>query len=299
MLSRTFCCPFYLEIRDLWPDALAVRGLLKAWQAWLLEKLALSLYRSAIRINCLTPGIRQEFIAKRVAADRIDVFPNAYDRNLFSLPSGTRQNIREKLGWKANFVAVYAGTHTPVTAIDCIVRAANELRERADIRIDLFGSGQSKQPAIDLASQLELKNIHFHDPIPKASIPEILAAADVGIMTLFKSPLAHIYFENKLIDYMASGLPILAAMDGLQPGLIARVGAGYCVPATDHVGLAELIKKAADDLNHFRSMGEKGRVFVQTELTQEIVLSRYVLTLESLASGTVSSTPAWDPLNLC
>jgi len=296
-LARRFRVPFLLEVRDLWPDALVVRRLIPRWQGWVLERLARSCYFGADRVVCLTPGLKQEILRKGVPAERVDLFPNAFDEELFRIPPGTRERVRAEHGWNGSFVAIYTGVHTSVTAIECIVRAAAELRSRPDIRLDLFGYGQTKASSMALAGELGLSNIHFHDPVPKIRVPELLAGADAGIMTLFRSPLVHIYFENKLIDYLAAGLPVVAAMDGVQPRLLEREGAGRAVPSLDHEGLARVIRETADDPNR-AAMGAAGRAFITTSLTQRTVLRHYADTLEALATGTVDRRPVWDPLAL-
>jgi len=297
-LARRYRRPFLLEVRDIWPDALVVRGAIPKWQAWPLTRMAHKCYFEADRVVCLTPGLKVEILKKGVPADRVDLFPNSYDDQLFQIPEGTRERIRNEFGWNGSFVAIFTGAHTPVTAVETIVRAGAELRDRPDIRFDLFGYGQSKAPAMALAKELGLSNTHFHDPVPKSRVPQLLAGADAGIMTLFQSPLAHIYFENKLIDYMAARRPILAAMDGIQPQLIEREKAGRSVPSFDHVGLARLVRETADDPVQAAAMGAAGHRYITTSLTQKVVLPRYAQALEALASGTISQLPVWDPLNL-
>lgn len=294
-LARHWKRPFLLEIRDLWPDALVVKGAISKWQAWPLFALANSLYKGANRVVSLTPGIKTELLKKGVPADSLDVFPNGFDPGLFTLPLGTRTLTREQFGWGDKFVAVYTGTHTEVTAINVIVRAAAALQHRPDIRIDLFGSGQSKAGAILLSQSLGLNNIHFHDPVPKSKVSSILIGADLGIMTLFKSPLIHIYFENKLIDYMGSHLPIAAAMGGVQADIINHVGAGCIVPSFDHEGLAKLIIQAADHPETCRTKGTAGYEFISAHINQAAILDRYAHVVEAMARGEVDRVPAWDP----
>lgn len=148
-----------------------------------------------------------------------------------------------------------------------------------------------------LARELALNNIHFHDPVPKSQVPAILAGADAGLMTLFHSPLIHIYFENKLIDYMGAGKPILAALGGIQAQLIEREQAGrVVVPGLDDEGLARLIRDAADDPAACRAMGAAGQAFIRANLAQEVILDRYAAVLEGLARGDGERIPVWDPL---
>ena len=293
-LARRWRVPFLLEIRDLWPDALEAKKSITPLQAWPLHRLANFLYARADRIVSLTPGIKSELLKKKIAADQIDVFPNGFDPAMYDLPAGTREIVRAARGWDGQFVAVFTGTHVEVTAVETIVRAANELRERSDIRFELFGKGQRKAAAMQLAAELGLTNIHFHDPVPKNQIPGILAAADVALMTLFKSPLIDIYFENKLVDYMGAGKPILAAMDGMQGRLIEKHRTGKVVGSFDHKGLAQLVAEAATMPEALAEMGRNGREFAGRQLLLENILDRYMKRIADVAQGKARELPATD-----
>lgn len=294
-VARKRRIPWLLEVRDLWPDALEAKGALERWQAVPLHLLADSLYRGANRVVSITPGIKIELIKKGLDGALVDVFPNGFDPDLFARAPQERQEERKRQGWDGSFVALFAGTHTEVTAVETIVRAAARLRARTDVRFDLFGYGQTKPKAEALAKELGLLNINFHDAVPKARIPALIAAADVCLMTLFESPLIHIYFENKLMDYMGAGKPILAAMGGQQAELLKRTGAGKVVPAFDHEGLARLVAEAADDPAALLVLGENGRRAVARSLLLPEILKRYVHVIEGVASGESGSIPAWEP----
>ncbi len=295
-MARHHRVPFVLEVRDLWPDALEAKGAIAGWQAKVLHKLANRLYAKADRIVSLTPGIKIELLKKGMPDQRIDVFTNGFDPELYDLPIGAREQVRGEFDWNGQFVALFVGTHVEVTAVDVIVRAAAELKDRPDIRFDLFGQGQRKAAAIHLAEQLKLTNIHFHDPVPKQRVPSLLAGADVTLMTLFRSPLIHIYFENKFLDYMGAGKPILAAMEGQQAEIIRRQNTGRVVAAFDHVGLANLVKDAADDFEKYRQMGANGRRLVEQHFLLPQILDRYAGMIEAVGEGRARELVAWEPL---
>ena len=294
--ARRQQAPMLLEIRDLWPDALVVKGAISPWQAWPLHRMANSLYAGADRIVSLTPGIKDELVKKGIDARKIDIFTNGFDPELYALPAGTRERVRTELGWDRKFVALFTGTHVEVTAVETIVRTAARLRGRKDIRFDLFGQGQRKPAAMALARELGLENIHFHDPVPKRRIPELLEAADVALMTLFKSPLINIYFENKLLDYMGAAKPILAAMDGMQADILRRYDTGRAVGSFDDEGLTRLVTDAAANYEAFRALGANGRRLVEERFVMNDVLERYANMLEAVAQRRSATIPAWDPL---
>lgn len=294
-LAAFWDVPFVLEVRDLWPDALVVRRVLRPWQAEPLLKLARSMYGAADRVVSLTPGIRTELVACGVPAQRIDVLPNAFDPKASTPEEGARERVRREFGWNGAVVAIYAGTHTEVTALDTIVRAADRLRSRPNVRFELFGSGQAKPSIQALAARLGLENLHFHDPVPKARVKELLAAADVGLMSLFRSPLAHIYFENKLIDYLGAALPVVAAMDGVQGEVLAEAGAGYTVPSHDDAGMARSVLRLVDDPAEADRMGGRGRDYVESRFLQSAVLDRYVEMLVRIARGEAERVEPFSP----
>ena len=295
--ARKHRVPFLLEVRDLWPDALVAKGALGPRQAAPLAAMADVLYSSAERIVCLTPGLKAELMKKGIVQGKIDIFTNGVDPVSCNVPQGTRERVRERLDWAEDFVAVYVGTHVEVTAIEVIVRAAAELRARRSIRFDLFGQGQKKGAAVALATELGLENIHFHDPVPKSEVPGILAAADVGIMTLFESPLAHIYFENKFVDYLGAGLPIAAAMGGEQAELIVRYGLGRVTRALDHEGLASLVVEMASDPRGRVLAGEREREFSRDRLLLPDIVERYAARIATVGRGGGPSAPPWDPFS--
>ena len=287
--------PFVLEVRDLWPDALVVKGAITPLQARPLHWLVNSLYRKSDRIVSLTPGIKTEMVRKGVASRKIDVFPNGFDPALFDVPGGTRERIRARYGWGNDFVAVYTGSFQKVTAVEVFVRAAARLVEQSGIRVALFGAGPTWQEVAKLVERLGLRNVELHAPVPKREVPAVLAAADVGLMALFRSPLVHIYFENKLMDYMGAGLPIVAAMEGEQARLLSECGAGQVTGSFDDEGLARLVLEARNAPGSRRTMGENGRRVVRERYLLPEILRRYAETVEACAVGRAGELEAWEP----
>ena len=287
--------PFLLEVRDLWPDALVVKGAITGWQATPLHWIVNRLYHNAQHIVSITPGIKKELLKKGIAAGKVEVFPNGFDPQSFDVSGESREAIQQRYDWGDDFVAIYTGAHTQVTAVDVIVRAASVLKDREEIRFELFGAGPTKEMVVRLADELELKNIHFHNPVPKSEVPGLLAAADVALMCLFKSPLVHIYFENKFIDYMGAGKPILAAMEGEQAAIIRRWQTGRVVSTFDHESLAHLIAEAADNFAPFAAMGENGRRLVRERFLLPTILDRYAHMLEAVAAGRADTLEAQEP----
>lgn len=293
-IARHYRVPLLLEVRDLWPDALEAKGAVTGWKARLMYVLAAYVYKHADRIVCLTPGIKTELVKKGLNAQVIDVFPNGFDPELFKIEKQTRETIRQHYGWTDKFVALYTGTHTEVTAVDVIVRAAAEIKDHPHIRFDLFGQGQTKPYAQALARELNVSNIYFHDPVPRSEIPGLIEGCDVGLMTLFTSRLEHIYFENKFIDFLGAGRAIVGALGGQQAEIINRRKAGKAVPAFDYRGLARLVLEAYENREEFKAMGINGKNLIAETLMLPDILDRYCQAIELTATNRTDFA-AWEP----
>jgi glycosyltransferase involved in cell wall biosynthesis len=142
---------------------------------------------------------------------------------------------------------------------------------------------------------LGLQNIHFHDSVPKTEGRGLIAACDIAVMTLFRSPLIDIYFQNKFIDYLGSGRAIVAAMEGQQADILKRCNAGKVVSTYDYQGLSQLIEEAADNPQMYQQMGENGKSTVHRSLLLSDILERYCKVIESVAAGKAREIPAWEP----
>jgi glycosyltransferase involved in cell wall biosynthesis len=268
--------PFFLEVRDIWPDALEVKGAVtnKTVLA-LLYGLANFLYRRACHIVSITPGIAEELVKKGIPADKIDVLPNGMDPDLFPDVNIERQATRRRLGWEDQFIAIYIGVHTEVTSMDTIVAAAERLKYYKHIRFEVFGSGSTTPQLEQRIVQNQISNCRLNGTVNKAEVPQILAAADACLMCLFESPLIHIYFQNKFFDYMGAGKPIAAALRGHQRSIMEQHQIGLCVDPFDSDGLADAVLHLASNPTLCRKMGKNGRSFANAHYRLDKLLKKY------------------------
>jgi glycosyltransferase involved in cell wall biosynthesis len=297
-VARKAHCPFVLEVRDLWPDALVVKKAIPPLAAAPLAFLTHRLYHAADRIVSITPGIKTELVKKGLDSSRIDVFPNGFNPRLFTVSADARRTVRSRYGWGDDFVALYTGSFTTVTATEVFVQAAARLKDLQGFRMELFGAGPSHGAVRRMAEALGADNVFFREPIPKREVPDLLAAADAALMALFPTPLAHIYFENKFMDYLGAGCPVFGSMEGEQARILAAIGAGACVPPHDSEGLADLLRRAASGSMDLAEMGRNGARFVRERLLLPDILERYAAVVEAAAAGRLTELPAWEPTAL-
>ena len=296
LIARLRQKPFFLEIRDLWPDALEVKGAVKNRVLLrLLYALSHFLYRKAAFIVTVTYGIKQELIGKGIDPTAIEVLPNGFDCELFQ-GAAERDKTRQKNGWGNDFVAIYIGTLVEVTSMDTVVEAAEKLKNVSNIRFEIFGAGNTEPVLRTMIRDKGISNCRLNGTVAKQEVPALLNAADVCLMCLFETPLAHIYFQNKFFDYLGAGKPIVGAMKGHQRLILENIGAGMCVDPKDSTGLAKAVQYLAEHRNMAKKMGQEGKAYAMKYFGLDDILERYANILIGYASGiSQSASPGSMP----
>lgn len=227
VLSVSKRATFVFEVRDLWPkvlvdmDRLSERSMLFR----ILTTLEQFLYHRAHTIVVMAQGTRTELLSRGIPDGKIVYIPNGADPEDFT-PSAPRAYLRGRYGF-SGVTAIYAGAHGPANGLHLLLDAA---RHVPDVDIVLVGGGVLKDELKSAAARQDLRNVRFLDPVPKTEIPDLLAAADIGLhvladVELFRSAVS----PNKLFDYMAAGLTVLTNCPGIVSDIVAEAEAGISV----------------------------------------------------------------------
>lgn len=270
--------PFVLEVRDLWPKVLVDMNHMSpsspVYRALtLLEEF---LYARARKIVVMAEGSRTELVARGIPADKIVYIPNGADPDDF-VPSAPREELRERYGF-TRITAVYAGAHGPANGLDLLLDSAAKTPE---VDVVLVGGGVLKDDLRRDAEQRGLSNVRFLDPVPKTKIPDLLAAADIGLhvladVELFRSAVS----PNKVFDYMAAGLPTLTNCPGLVSDLVDVARSGVSVaPSNIDVGLRQLADLPASRLT---SLGLAGREWIADHQSRREMAQRLTRVLQGV-----------------
>lgn len=285
--------PWVFEVRDLWPESAITTGVLSGNSALtrLLYRLERWSCRYANRINVLTPAFQADMEKRGLAAPAKFWFvPNGADTDSFQ--PGPRENeMRRQLGWGDRFVIMYAGAHGRANALRQLIEAAEQLRDRPDILIACIGDGPERERLTHEAERLGLENIRFYGPKPKALMPAIVNACDVGAAVLQNNPTFRTVYPNKVFDYMSCARPVLLAIDGAARALVCdEARAGIFAEPENANSIASAIRLLADHPDTRAEMANNGRRWVIANASRDALAKRYLDLLTDLVNPSPSAT---------
>jgi len=266
--------PFVYSVQDLYPDIAVHLGVLRKGGAItrMSEVVARTCYRAAHAVVTLSHGMAQNLAKKGVRHDRIHVIPNWSDTG--SVVPAPRDNaFAREHGLAERFVVQYSGNLGLSQGLECVIEAAERLRT-LPVTFAVVGDGNARAGLQRVASERGLDNVLFLPPQPRERLAELLAACDVGLVTM-KRVVGDDLVPSKLYGIMAAQRPVLAAVGASSE--VARVvrehDCGWIVPPESPDELARAIRAIFET-----PPAERLRRALQGRLACEQQYSRMALT---------------------
>jgi colanic acid biosynthesis glycosyl transferase WcaI len=182
--------------------------------------------------------------------------------------------------FKGKFNIVFAGSINPAQSFDTVIDASEIVRDAGydNINYIIIGEGMSKKWLVEEVKKRGLdKYFAFEGFKPYEEVPKYQTLADGLLVALSKSSLFEYGIPAKVQSYMASGTPIVGAMDGEGQKLINKSGSGFCVDSGDSKGLARSIMKLIDmPVKKRQAIGKKGREYHFKHFERDYNLNRVI-----------------------
>ncbi|MBI1385744.1 MAG: glycosyltransferase [Rhizobiales bacterium] len=163
---------------------------------------------------------------------------------------------------------------TPVTAryLSIVRDAIAEVARRQPVEIVLIGTATSPLDGLPVR----------YVPWTLATEAESLAAIDVGIMPLDKTPWSLGKCSFKLLQYMASGKPVIASPVGMNNDVVRPDVNGF--HATDTASWVMAFERLAGDPALRARLGAGGRDLVLSQYTYDATAPRLVALFQELVA---------------
>jgi glycosyltransferase involved in cell wall biosynthesis len=233
--------------------ALAPRAQREIWSA--LEWLA---FKHLDAFVAATPAIARRFPPARTAVVRnvplLEEFASSL--NGASLPYQERDAR-----------VIYAGGISAGRSIREMVDMVELLPADLGARLVIMGAFSKHRP--ELESEVRAKpgwsDVEYCGLRPRAEMVEQLVRSRVGLVLFHPLPNHFEAMPNKLFEYMAAGLPIVASDFPLWRDLLSRIGCGLLVDPMDPQSIAGAVEYLLRHPGEAEAMGRRGREAVERE----------------------------------
>jgi glycosyltransferase involved in cell wall biosynthesis len=263
-VARLKRAPFVLDVRDLWPAA--AEALDQISGGWMREAALAAehwLYRDAAAVVAVTRAFCDHIDAIRRRSPRAELIPNGTLELFFDAQRD--EALRRELGARdGEYLVTFAGTHGIAQALPSVLEAAALTGD--EIRFAFVGEGPVKAMLQERAEALGLSNVQFHEQVPMAQTPPLLASSDALLVPLSAHPTFEQFVPSKMIDYMAVGRPVVLSAGGEAAQLLRTSGAGVVVPPEDPHALADALRSLASDPGRADELAARGRAFARSRL---------------------------------
>ena len=277
LLSRNLWrIPWVLQIEDLHPGAAVAAGVLRNRHAiTFFSAMERFLYKRATHVSLISESFRRDLLRKGVPSEKITLIPVWADPDIVK-PLPKENAFRDQHGLNRQFVVMYAGTLGHTSALEEVLDAAEILRSEAGIRFLIVGEGIKKTELENVARNKGLENAVFLPFQPRETFAEMMAAADVSLVTLSRNS-SETSLPHKIFNIMASARPILAvaSRESEIAQLVEAAKCGFITPPGHPESLAETIINMRKQVGLLREMGQNGRTELQAKFTRECCVDMY------------------------
>ncbi len=217
-------------------------GRCRAWALAALEGMAM---RALDRFACATPAIARRFPPARTIT--LQNFPHLND--FTTAPYHDRPPH-----------LAYTGAISAIRGIREMVRALELLRIPA--RLQLAGTFAEPHVQAEVQALPGWRHVDYLGQQPRAAIQDLLARARLGLV-LYHPEQDHLDAQpNKLFEYMAAGLPVIASDFPLWRRIVADAGCGLVVNPLDPQAIAAAVQHLLAHPADAAAMGRRGRAEV-------------------------------------
>jgi glycosyltransferase involved in cell wall biosynthesis len=196
---------------------------------------------------------------------------------------------------------VYAGSISDIRGLWEMAQALELLPAELDCQLRLVGSFRHGNLARELSQRGVDPRLELVPFQPYPGVIRELLSAKIGVVLLHPLPNhADVIRSNKLFEYMAAGIPVIASDLPQWREIVGRLDCGLVVDPFDPVAVAGAIEYLLTHPAEAEAMGQRGRDAVRSELNWDAdgarLLALYRTLIDDRAPASArASSPAARP----
>ncbi len=263
----------YLILRDIFPqNAVDLKMMSKGGFIYnYFRKKEIKLYKQSDRIGCMSPA-NIDFVTKHnpeVDTSKLHLLPNW--EKIHELPKDLNElAMREKYGLTNKMIAIFGGNIGLPQRVENIIQLAQASQELEDLVFFIVGRGTERERIKIMAEEMGLKNVILKGNLPRQDYNDVLAIADIGLISLnqdFSIP----NFPSKVNAYYCFKKPVLASVDvNTDFGIIQeQIQSGFYSNAGDIESFKSNLLKLYNSKDLRTTLGQNGYMYMKNNLSPE------------------------------
>lgn len=262
-LKRKYGAPFYLMLKDIWPQGSVDLGVIRkkgpGWQY--LRSHEVRLYKAADYIGCMSPKGRDYLLSenKFLEKTKVEVCPNSISPTSENEIPGTN-DIREKYNIPADAcVFIFSGNLGIGHGLHFLVEVIHALKDYRKAYFIIGGAGTQYNYLKKRFAENPPDNAFLYNWLPREDFEQILMTSDVGLILLYKytSP----QFPSRLLSYLDYSKPALCAINPETDmgEIVEAAKCGKYVSHGDKEAFIDAVKYFSEHPEDRIKMGKNGR----------------------------------------
>ena len=268
--------PQVLWVLDLWPESLEAVGVINSkWLLGILRILVNNIYKKCEIILCQSKSFAKEISKSIKRREKILYFPAWSDVDFLKVAKDYAPEIDLK---KSYFNIIFAGNIGEAQDFPSIIKAFQIISRKnlKKIRLIVIGDGSMKKW---LKEQVKINNlnhiIEVHQKYPLYRMPSLFKHANALLVSLSDKKVFSMTIPGKIQSYLASGIPIIAMMNGEGARVIRKARAGKVCEAGKFKKLANIIEKLSKESDtKLKEYGVNGRIYATKEFNRDKLIDK-------------------------
>lgn len=264
ILAKKYNAKLIFDVRDIWPLTFTEIGGYSKKNPFimLLQFIEDFAYKKTDHIISNLKGLNNHLKTRIKNKKNFTWIPNGFSFTDTENKSADKRIL--SLIKKQRFSITYTGTINLAKSLDTLVDAADLIKSKKYIYINIVGHGSLLNKLKTKVKKLKLNNVHFFEAVTKNQVQSILKVSDACIKCTKNSDLyKYGTAANKLYEYLYSERPIIHAYSGnFDP--VKEFKAGITVPAENPLLLSRaIINLSLMSVKKRKKMGKNGKQAVK------------------------------------
>jgi colanic acid biosynthesis glycosyl transferase WcaI len=273
-IGKRLRIPVLMWVLDLWPESLSAVGVVKSpWILGMVGCIVRFIYQRCDRILVQSRAFVPNVERYGRAPDRIRYFPG-WAEPIFLADLAQVEPAPEVQAFQDGFNLLFAGNIGDAQDFPTVLEALEIVRDVPGLRLLVLGDGRA---AGSVRAEVERRGLEDRvfllGRYPIERMPSFFRAADALLVSLRKEPIFAMTIPGKVQTNLATGIPMLALLDGEGARVVKEAEAGLVAPAGDAMALAQAIRDlVALPAQERAAMGARGKVYASQTFDREKLL---------------------------